>query len=168
MSMLNPLSHTRTRADAERYKVEPFVVAADVYAASGHEGRGGWTWYTGSASWSYRVSLEGILGFEKRGNRLHLDPCIPTSWPGFAIDYRFGASTYAVDVLNPDGVSRGVASVTIDGMVADDGIIPLVDDGMKHTVVVTLGSVVPAPGDTRVGWNGAVRLHGSHVNRHRR
>jgi len=140
MSMLNPLSHARTRDDAERYKVEPYVVPADVYAASGHEGRGGWTWYTGSASWSYRVSLEGVLGFEKRGARLRLDPCIPAAWPGFAIDYRFGTSTYAIDVQNPDGVSRGVAWVTVDGHAAQDGLVNLVDDGLRHRVIVVLGA----------------------------
>src|SRR5678810_1042390 len=121
MRMLNPLSRTHTPAEVRRYMVEPYVVAGDVYAAPGHEGRGGWTWYTGSASWSYRVSLEGVLGFEKRGARLRLDPCIPAAWPGFAIDYRFGTSTYAIDVQNPDGVSRGVAWVTVDGHAAQDG-----------------------------------------------
>jgi len=140
MSMLNPLSHTRTREDTERYKVEPYVVPADVYAASAHEGRGGWTWYTGSASWSYRVSLEVVLGFEKRGASLRLDPCIPAGWPGFALDYRFGTSTYAIDVRNPDGVSRGVAWVTVDGLVAPEGLVDLVDDGLRHTVVVVLGA----------------------------
>src|SRR5205814_2112078 len=105
----------------------------------GHEGRGGWTWYTGSASWSYRVSLEGVLGFEKRGTRLRLDPCIPAGWPGFVIEYRFGTSTYAIDVRNPDSVARGVASLTVDGLVAEDRLVDLVDDGRRHTVVVVLG-----------------------------
>jgi cyclic beta-1,2-glucan synthetase len=140
MSMLNPLSHARNRDDAERYKVEPYVVAADVYAAPGHEGRGGWTWYTGSASWSYRVSLEGVLGFEKRGTSIRFNPCIPASWPGFSIDYRFGASTYAIDVRNPDGVSTGVVSVTTDGAAADDNALELIDDGSRHEVVVTLSA----------------------------
>jgi cyclic beta-1,2-glucan synthetase len=146
MSMLNPLSHARNRDDAERYKVEPYVVAADVYAAPGHEGRGGWTWYTGSASWSYRVSLEGVLGFEKRGTSIRFNPCIPASWPGFSIDYRFGASTYAIDVRNPDGVSTGVVSVTTDGAAADDNALELIDDGSRHEVVVTLS----AAGDQEV------------------
>ncbi|MDB4873766.1 MAG: putative cyclic beta 1-2 glucan synthetase [Gemmatimonadetes bacterium] len=141
MRMLNPLSHARTAADADTYKVEPYVVAADVYAATGHEGRGGWTWYTGSASWSYRVALEGILGFEKRGDRLHMDPCIPTAWPGFMLDYRHGASTYAIEVRNPNAVSRGVVSVSVDGAASADGAVTLIDDGTQHTVVVVLGSV---------------------------
>ena len=140
MRMLNPFSHARTRSGAERYRVEPYVVAADVYAVPGQEGRGGWTWYTGSASWSYRVSLEGVLGFDKRGDRLRLDPCIPSAWPGFTLDYRYGASSYAIDVRNPEGVSRGVTAVTVDGTGAADGVIALVDDGAPHTVIVTLGS----------------------------
>jgi len=140
LSMLNPFSHARTPEDAGRYKVEPYVVAADVYAATGHEGRGGWTWYTGSASWSYRVSLEGVLGFEKRGRRLRIDPCIPTGWSGFSIEYRFGASTYVIDVQNPAGIARGVASVTVDELVSPDGMIDLVDDGLRHRVVVALGA----------------------------
>src|SRR6185436_19710834 len=115
MSMLNPLSHARNRADADVYTVEPYVVAADVYTVAGHEGRGGWTWYTGSASWSYRVALEGMLGFDKRGDRLLLDPCIPTTWPRFRIEYRYGTSVYTIDVENPAGVSNGVASLTVDG-----------------------------------------------------
>ena len=140
LSMLNPLSHARTQPDAERYKVEPYVVAADVYAASGHEGRGGWTWYTGSASWSYRVALEGILGFDKRGDRLAMAPCIPTAWREFSIDYRYGGSTYTIDVRNPDGVARGVRSVTVDGQAAADGLIALVDDGKPHSAIVLLGA----------------------------
>ncbi len=147
MSMLNPLSHTRTPADAERYKVEPYVVAADVYSAAGQEGRGGWTWYTGSASWSYRVALEGMLGFAKRGDRLEIDPCIPAAWQQFTIGYTYGASTYAIEVRNPDGVCRGVSGVTVDGAVAADRTIVLLDDGAAHTVIVTLGAgVVAQPG----------------------
>jgi cyclic beta-1,2-glucan synthetase len=133
------LSRTRTADDVKQYMVEPYVVAGDVYAAAGHEGRGGWSWYTGSASWSYRVVLEGMLGFDKVGDRLRLDPCIPAAWPGFALDYRHGASTYAIDVQNPNGVSRGVSETNVDGVVARDEWIPLVDDGARHTVVITLG-----------------------------
>jgi len=140
MRMLNPLTRTRTADDVGRYMVEPYVVAADVYAAPGHEGRGGWTWYTGSASWSYRVALEGILGLEKRGTRLRVDPCIPKAWPGFTIHYRHGASSYVLDVQNPNGVSRGVASVTLDGSDVPGGWIQLVDDGERHTASITLGA----------------------------
>ena len=105
MRMLNPFSRTRTHADVNAYKVEPYVTAADVYAVAGQEGRGGWTWYTGSASWSYRVALEGVLGFEKRGCRLRMDPCISSAWPSFTLEYRYGAATYVIEVRNPGRVS---------------------------------------------------------------
>jgi cellobiose phosphorylase len=140
MRMLNPLTRTRTTDGVRQYIVEPYVLAGDVYAAPGHVGRGGWTWYTGSASWSYRVALEGILGFEKRGERVRVDPCIPRAWPGFTIDYRCGASSYAIDVRNPDGVSRGVKSVTVDGVDVPGGWVDLADDGLPHTVAIVLGA----------------------------
>ena len=139
LGMLNPLTRTRTREDADIYKVEPYAVSADVYAAEGHVGRGGWTWYTGSAGWSYRVSLEGLLGFEKRGDSLTLDPCVPTAWPEFTVEYRYRTSHYSIVVRNPAGVSRGVSAVEVDGIRADGGVIALVDDGARHAVVVTLG-----------------------------
>jgi len=140
MRMLNPLARTQTPDDARRYATEPYVIAGDVYAAPGHEGRGGWSWYTGAASWSYRVALEGILGFEKRGTRLRFDPCIPAAWPGFEVDYRFGGSVYAVSVTNSTSGSRGVLSMTVDGKAVTDAWIDLVDDGSHHTVVIVLGT----------------------------
>jgi cyclic beta-1,2-glucan synthetase len=146
MRMLNPLSRTQTPAGARRYATEPYVVAGDVYAAPGHEGRGGWSWYTGAASWSYRVALEGILGFEKCGDRLRLAPCIPTAWPGFELDYRFGRSVYVISVSNPKSVSRGVLSMTVDGVSATGGWINLIDDGSRHVVDVVLGTMEPPSG----------------------
>ncbi|NUO39787.1 MAG: carbohydrate-binding protein [Gemmatimonadaceae bacterium] len=139
LDLLNPLTHARTREEAERYKVEPYVVAADVYTAPGHVGRGGWTWYTGSASWSYRSALEGILGFAKRGDRLSISPCIPASWEEVSIEYRFGRTTYAITILNPDGVSTGARQVEVDGIAVPDGAIALRDDGAEHVVRVTMG-----------------------------
>jgi cyclic beta-1,2-glucan synthetase len=139
LDLLNPLTHARTRDEADRYKVEPYVVAADVYTAPGHVGRGGWTWYTGSASWSYRAALEGLLGFTKRGDRLAITPCIPASWDEVTIDYRFGGSTYAITIVNPDGVSTGARLVEVDGVASADGEIELRDDGAAHVVRVTMG-----------------------------
>ena len=139
LGMLNPLTRTRTRADADIYKVEPYVVSADVYAAEGHVGRGGWTWYTGSAGWSYRVGLEGLLGFEKRGETLTMNPCVPTSWPEFTVEYRYRTSHYSIVVRNPRGVSRGVTAVEVDGVPTAGGVIALTDDGARHAVLVTLG-----------------------------
>ncbi|HET7456921.1 MAG TPA: protein ndvB, partial [Gemmatimonadaceae bacterium] len=137
--MLNPFTHGATAEQVATYKVEPYVVAADVYTAAGQLGRGGWTWYTGSASWMYRVALESIIGFTKRGDRLTLDPCVPRDWGEFSVEYRFGGTLYAVTVRNPARVSRGVASVTVDGAVVEGGAVQLVDDGRRREVVVTLG-----------------------------
>ena len=137
--MINPITHALTPKDVSTYKVEPYVVAADVYTAEGHLGRGGWTWYTGSASWLYRVGLEAILGFTKVGDELYLNPCIPAAWKEFSLDYRYGGSVYNVVVRNPSGVEKGVVSVTVDG--GKVSAVPLVDDGGRREVVVTMGLV---------------------------
>lgn len=136
--MINPVTHAMTPEDVATYKVEPYVIAADVYTAEGHVGRGGWTWYTGSASWLYRVGLEAILGFTKKGNTLEINPCIPSDWKQFTIEYRYETSTYSIVVRNPDGVQNGVASVTVDGQIVDR-VIPLMSDGNRHNVIVTMG-----------------------------
>nr|MBA3555824.1 hypothetical protein [Gemmatimonadales bacterium] len=138
--MINPLSHSRTPAEVAAYKVEPYVVAADVYTAEGQLGRGGWTWYTGSASWMYRVGLEGILGFRKRGSTLAIEPRVPAGWAEFTIEYRYGGSVYAIVVQRPQAVGGGTAEIVLDGAVLDGPMIPLVDDGARHQVVVR-----PAP-----------------------
>jgi cyclic beta-1,2-glucan synthetase len=134
--MINPLTHARTPEEVETYKVEPYVVAADVYTAEGQLGRGGWTWYTGSASWMYRVGLEGILGFTKRGDTLFIKPRAPTSWSGYTIEYRYGRSRYVILVQNEDGVIGEATEVTVDGVVLGNGGIRLVDDGARHEVTV--------------------------------
>ena len=137
--MINPITHASSDDDVGVYKVEPYVVAADVYTAQGHRGRGGWTWYTGSASWFYRVGLEAILGFRKYGNTLQIDPCIPSAWKEFSITYRYGGSSYQIRVRNPSGICRGVASMIVDGAHADR--LDLVDDGGNHSVDVTMGGI---------------------------
>ena len=139
--MLNPINHARTRTDMHRYKVEPYVVAADVHAASGHVGRGGWTWYTGSAGWMQRAGVESILGLRIEGDKLRLDPCIPASWPQFEITLRHGASRYEIVVQNPQSVERGVAAAELDGatVTARPLSIPLEDDGAVHRLQVRLG-----------------------------
>jgi cyclic beta-1,2-glucan synthetase len=111
-------------------------VAADVYTAAGHLGRGGWTWYTGSASWMYRVGLEAILGFTKRGDVLSFDPRVPPGWPEFTVEYWYGNSTYTVVVQSPSQATRGKQEVTLDGQVLETEEIRLVDDGARHEVVV--------------------------------
>ncbi|HJU64613.1 MAG TPA: hypothetical protein VJ596_03000, partial [Gemmatimonadaceae bacterium] len=134
--MLNPLSHARTREEAEVYKVEPYAIAADVYNAPGHVGRGGWTWYTGSASWMYRVGLESILGFRKIGQTLELHPSVPGDWREYTIVYRYGASVYTITVEDPQAWGPEGPQMTLDGKVLDMPQLPLVDDGREHMVVV--------------------------------
>ena len=139
-SVLNPINHASTRAGVHRYKVEPYVMAADVYTEPPHVGRGGWTWYTGSAGWMYQAGTEWILGFRLRGTTLVVDPCIPRAWPGFEIDFRYHSARYEIVVQNPAGVSRGVASIELDGAALDCGTpIPLADDGITHHVRIVLG-----------------------------
>ena len=135
--MLNPLTHARTRDDVDTYKVEPYVVAADVYTAKGRIGRGGWTWYTGSASWMYRVGLENILGLKKRGDSLSFEPAVPADWPEFSVVYRHGRTTYSIVVRHPARVKPGAVELVLDGNRLDGASIPLVDDGGQHEVVVT-------------------------------
>jgi len=140
-SMLNPINHARTRADVLRYKVEPYVVAADIYAVAPHVGRGGWTWYTGSAGWMQRAGVESILGLRLRGNVLELDPCIPVGWPRFEVTLRHRSARYEIVVENPDGISRGIGSVQVDGTAVINLPLhlPLLDDGAAHHVLVRLG-----------------------------
>jgi cyclic beta-1,2-glucan synthetase len=137
--MVNPANHTRTAADVERYQGEPYVLAGDVLADPSHAGRAGWTWYTGSAGWLYRTGLESILGLRRRGATFAVDPCIPAAWPAYSIAWRLGASCYAIDVVNPDRRSRGVASAVLDGVSVDPGAIPLSDDAARHHLRITLG-----------------------------
>ena len=140
-SLLNPINHARTRADVLRYKVEPYVVAADVYAAPPHVGRGGWTWYTGSAGWMQRAGVESILGLRIRGAFLHLDPCIPKAWATFEMTVRRQSARYEIVVDNPAGVSRGVRFAEVDGVEITERPLRLrmADDGAVHRVRVTLG-----------------------------
>ncbi len=138
--LLNPVHHASRRAGAHRYKVEPYAIAADVYAAPAHVGRGGWTWYTGAAGWLYRAGLEWILGFQKRGAALAIDPCIPRTWSRFEIDYQHGETPYRIVVDNPDAVCRGVSRISLDGTpLPKEKLVPLTDDGAEHRVHVVLG-----------------------------
>jgi len=139
-SILNPVNHSSTRAGLYRYRVEPYVVAADVYAEPPHIGRGGWTWYTGSAGWMYRAGIEWLLGFRLRGAALFIDPCIPRAWSGFTIRFRYHASRYEIVVENPRGVSHGIERVEVDGVRVEIGPsgLPLAEQG-THRVHVWMG-----------------------------
>ena len=138
-AMLNPVSHALTPDDVRRYRVEPYVVAADVYSQPPHTGRGGWTWYTGGAAWMYRVGLEAILGLTLRGGSLRIDPCIPRSWRQYEIVYRSPGAEYHITVENPRGVSRGVKRLEVDGVEHPGVEIAVASDGNQHQVRVTLG-----------------------------
>lgn len=139
-ALINPVNHGRTPAEVNRYRAEPYVVAADVYSVPPHTGRGGWTWYTGSAGWMYRVGIEGILGITLRGGNLRIDPCIPRTWPGYEAVFSPAGATYRITVENPHGISRGVARIELDGNVVAGPDIPVLRDGTEHTIRVTLGT----------------------------
>jgi len=137
---LNPINHALSASDVERYKVEPYVVVADIYSVAPHVGRGGWTWYTGSAGWLYRVGVESILGLEQRGAQLVLNPCIPSAWPGFTAIIRRSGGNIDIAVENPRGVQSGVSEAWLDGAALKPGgpvCAPL--DGKNHALRLVLG-----------------------------
>lgn len=153
--MLNPLTHTRTPHEVRKYAGEPYVMAADVYTAPPHEGRAGWTWYTGSAGWMYQAGLEWILGIQRKGKRLFLRPCIPADWKEYTIRYRYGNTLYRIVVRNPSGQQTGVKALYINGVSVHTGnaypsgalgggtdiqqaYVELVDDGKEHLIEVTM------------------------------
>jgi cyclic beta-1,2-glucan synthetase len=138
--LLNPVNHGRTHEDVARYGAEPYVIAADVYSVPPHVGRGGWTWYTGSAGWMYRVGIEGILGITLRRNALHINPCIPREWPGFEAVFRRNTTSYRIVVENPNGVNSGVERLELDGADQTGRDVALLDDGATHVVKVVLGA----------------------------
>ncbi len=137
--MLNPINHTRTPSDVSRYRTEPYVLDGDVYARPPHAGRGGWSWYTGSAGWLYRAGIESILGLHRRGATFFVEPCIPSSWDHFSITWRIGSTTYEIEVTNPEHVWTGVVKAELDGNAVDTNAIPVIEDGGTHRVRVTMG-----------------------------
>jgi cellobiose phosphorylase len=140
MTIINPANHALTTQDAERYKVEPYVAAADVYAATPHVGRGGWSWYTGSAGWMYRLILESLLGLRLEARELHFRPCLPEHWPAFTIHYRYRETAYRIVVTQramQEG-EHGAVTVRVDGEDRPDAFIALIDDRQEHTVEVTV------------------------------
>jgi cyclic beta-1,2-glucan synthetase len=140
--MLNPIFHSDSEEKAAEYRVEPYVISADIYSKPPHLHRGGWTWYTGSAAWMYRLGLTGLLGFKKTGNTLRIDPVIPPTWDGFEINYQFWATSYHIKVYNPRHLAHNVEYVKLDGKMLDDQTIPLVDDGQEHKVEVIMGDQI--------------------------
>lgn len=140
LRMINPIEHARDAEAAWHYGVEPYVVAADVYRLPGRVGKGGWSWYTGSAAWMYRAWIEEVLGLQVRGGEMRINPVIPATWKGFTLRYRHGETVYAIKGENPDGCQQGVARVEMDGQRIADGVIPLERGLVKHQVVVLMGN----------------------------
>ncbi|MNV38238.1 N,N'-diacetylchitobiose phosphorylase [compost metagenome] len=137
LAMLNPINHANSPTKAALYKVEPYVMAADIYTTPGQEGRGGWTWYTGSAGLMYRLILESVLGMRLRGNTLSFDPCLPSDWNTCTLNYRHGRTTYRITVAREPGTSSA-GQVWVDGVFQEDGVIALHDDGRDREVHVAL------------------------------
>lgn len=151
-AMLNPVNHGSEPEQIERYKVEPYVMCADIYGAEPHTGRGGWTWYTGAAGLMYRLSVETLLGLQLEVDQLRIAPCIPDHWDTYKIHYRFRDTVYHITIRRVPGKSNRVSGVTVDGVVINGkdgaGRIPLVDDRQEHHVEVELGLALSSPVDT--------------------
>jgi cellobiose phosphorylase len=135
--LINPVNHGRTAHEVATYRVEPYVVAADVYAVPPHTGRGGWSWYTGSAGWMYRLILESLLGVRRSAGTLRIAPCLPAAWKSFEVRYRYGRSVHAITVVQADR-DEDAAGVWVDGEPQEGGEVTLVDDGAPHAVRVVL------------------------------
>jgi cellobiose phosphorylase len=159
MAMINPVNHARTPEGAATYMVEPYVAVADVYALAPHAGRGGWTWYTGSAGWMYRLVAESLLGLRLEVDRLYFTPCFPAEWKEFKLHYRYRETYYHITVRRPEVEADeeiDASSVTIDGVTQDDAFIALVDDRREHRVEVRLARSDPV---TRLRVGGQRATH---------
>ena len=136
--MINPIEHTRTKDAANKYKVEPYVIPADIYGAGNLAGRGGWTWYTGSSSWFYKAGIEYILGLKIQNNELMLNPCIPKEWDEYTMRYKYGRSIYNIKVKNPNGKNTGVTSFKVNGEEVEEKSIKLAQDGKIYEIEVEM------------------------------
>jgi cyclic beta-1,2-glucan synthetase len=146
LTMINPVNHASSPAGVATYKVEPYVIAADVYAVKPHTGRGGWTWYTGSAGWMYRLIVESLLGLRLEVDKLYFAPCLPADWKTFKMHYRYRETVYHIVVSQTraaDDAKIGETSITVDGVERLDMAIPLIDDRQEHSVEVKI--MAPSP-----------------------
>jgi cyclic beta-1,2-glucan synthetase len=134
--LINPILHAQEPKEVARYKAEPYVVAADVYSLPPHTGRGGWTWYTGSAGWMYRLITETLLGLEIIIDELHFTPRVPLDWKSFKLDYRFRETTYHITCLNVSGTWKVPPKILVDGKEQPQAVLKLVDDRREHLVEV--------------------------------
>ncbi|HET7223934.1 MAG TPA: cyclic beta 1-2 glucan synthetase, partial [Rhodanobacteraceae bacterium] len=152
--MLNPLNHTGDGDALQRYRLEPYVIAADVYSARGHLGRGGWSWYTGSAGWMYRLLTESLLGLRREGNTLSFAPCVPDDWERWSADWRHGGARYHIEFVRQPG-DTGVADVSVDGVLQPTRAIELIDDGHAHDALVRFDKLdISRHADNRVAARG--------------
>ena len=136
--MINPIEHAKTKEAAFKYKVEPYVIAADVYSENSLAGRGGWTWYTGSAAWMYKAGIESILGLRKEGNILKILPCIPAEWEEYSIRYKYKQTIYNIEIKNPNHKNTTVEEFYVDGAKTDEKYVRLIDDNDIHNVKVIM------------------------------
>jgi len=138
-TMINPVNHALAPVGVATYKVEPYVVAADVYAVAPHAGRGGWSWYTGSAGWMYRLIVESLLGLAREKDRLRFTPCLPAAWPTFTIQYRYGATLYEITIEQAHAAEGSdTTSVTENAVAQPDNSVRLVDDNAEHRVQIVV------------------------------
>jgi cellobiose phosphorylase len=142
LRFINPIHRSYDRGGVMRYRVEPYAVAADIYSAPAHTGRGGWTWYTGAAGWMYRVTIESLLGIQREGQWLHIEPCVPAGWPAYKVTLRIEGAEYAIEVDNTRRAGGSVVSVAVDGKAVPDGRIQLEPGSGPHTVHVVLGRAI--------------------------
>jgi cellobiose phosphorylase len=138
-TMINPVNHALSPEGAAIYKVEPYVASAEVYALSPHTGRGGWTWYTGSAGWMYRLIVESLLGLRLEVDKLRFAPCLPSHWKGFKMHYRYRETVYHIAVVQSQ-TGYDEMSVRVDGVEQHDKAVPLVDDHREHSVEVRVNA----------------------------
>ena len=142
--MINPIEHSRTKETAKKYKVEPYVIAADIYGAGNLAGRGGWTWYTGSSSWIYKAGIEYILGMKIKGNiekkkqTLTFNPCIPKGWKEYSIKYKYGNSVYNIKIKNPNGKNTGVEKFILNGKEIEEKEIVLEENAGINNVEIIM------------------------------
>ncbi len=136
--MIDPINHSNTIEKVNIYKLEPYVIAADIYSNKDMLGRGGWSWYTGSSSWFYKIGIENILGFKIENGILTVNPCIKSDWKEYEIRYRYGKSSYLIKVYNPDGKNTGVKEVKVNGVVQEKNEIILKDDGVNYDVEIKM------------------------------
>lgn len=141
LSILNPIQHSKSNEEVQTYKVEPYVISADIYSHPEHTGRGGWSWYTGASGWFYQAGLE-VLGFKRKGNSLKLSPHIPHQWKEYEFNYTYGSSLYKISVENPHQLSSGQVIINLDGSHLSEQVISLADDGAVHEVKVRIENEV--------------------------